>query len=103
MGVCRYVTAVGAGAPVSDLHPLRGRLKQADEEETSWKWRWTLCIASETIPAQGISFLTQKPEEEAVNLRKWAEVKITWCDWAAAERSQLTCWKRFSDQIETDD
>lgn len=101
--MCGNLTAVGAGAQVSELRPRRGCLKQANEEEISWKWRWTLCIASETIPTQGISFLTQKPAEEAVNLRKWAEVKMTWCDWAAAERSQLTCWKRFSDQMETDD
>lgn len=31
VGVCRYLTAVRAGAQVSELHPLRGCLKQADE------------------------------------------------------------------------
>lgn len=30
-------------------------------------------------------FLTQKPEEEAVNMREWTEVKITWFDQSHAE------------------
>lgn len=74
---------------------LLGVSEQTDEKETNWKWQWSWCVASETVPSQGISFLTQTAEEEAVNLREWAEVKITWSDWADAGRSQLTWWKRF--------
>lgn len=52
---------------------------------------------------RGSLSLTEKPEEEAIQLREWAEVQITWFDWSDAERWKFTWWKRFSDQIETDD
>lgn len=48
-------TAHWSWSSESEHHPCRWCLKQTDEE-TSWRWQWTLCIATETLTRQGISF-----------------------------------------------